>query len=137
MDPSRPLKTKGFETYTARVENRVPLPNWHQFYIRYKLVPSTTGHSGGSTGDAGQTAGVQFKYMIENNSGKTVTFRLPSGREYTLEPNETGSYHFTENPASAKIHVRGSERNYLLAEGYHRYLWMTKENLVGLDFAGR
>lgn len=31
------------EANTERVEKKIPLPNWHQFYIRYQLVPSGGG----------------------------------------------------------------------------------------------
>jgi hypothetical protein len=126
--------TWGFEAYTERVEKKVPLPNWHQFYIRYKLVPEGNG---GGDGGAVSPAQVQFHYTIRNDSGRTVNFRLPSGRDYTLAPGQTGSYRFTGNPAAAKVLVHTTGRTYTLAEGNHRFWWMTKDNQIGLDVAGR
>jgi hypothetical protein len=142
-----PLKTKGFETYMARVEKKVPLPNWHQFYLRYKLVPAVASGGGSTGGGAGSGGGsgigapaaaqVTFQYTIRNDAGRAVTFRLPSGKEYTLSPSQTGSYKFVGNPAAASMQVYSSGRTYKLAAGAHRLWWMAQENRVGLDIAGQ
>lgn len=42
--------------------------------------------------NATRPSGKQIFYTIRNDSGKTVTFRLPSGRDYSLRPGQTGSY---------------------------------------------
>src|SRR5262249_51974177 len=69
------------EVYTERVEKRIPLPNWNQFYIRYKLVragkPSQHGQPTGGQGRP-EDARVQIRYTITNSTRKTVAFRLPS-----------------------------------------------------------
>lgn len=74
----------------------------------------------GSAGGAGSggSSQVRFRYTIRNEAGRTVRFRLPSGRWYTLRPRQTGSYRYTGLRSSAKAYIPNSKSGtYLLSAG--------------------
>ena len=66
------------EVYTARVEKKVPLPNWNQFYLRYKLVPVASGGSASSSSPPSSAGGHPSvgRLLINNNYSGDVTIRL-------------------------------------------------------------
>lgn len=59
-----------------------------------------------------------FQYTIRNDTATDVTFQLPSGREYTLRPGESGKYKFTGKPSRAIASIPNSKSGtYFLTEG--------------------
>ncbi len=122
------------EVYTARVEKQIPLPNWHQFYLRYQLVSGNT-NSGGSSNNPPTTSNSnsRINYSLWNDTRSTVKFRLPSGRTYSLGAGQRGSYYFTGSTSNFKIHVLNTGKTYTLAGGRHKFWWMRTENRVAFD----
>lgn len=121
------------EVYTERVEKKVPLPNWHQFYLRYQLVPSGGGGSSGGGGGNVAKDPVQLRYTIWNDTKQAVQFRLPTGKVYTLQPEARGSYHNTGPASAMRIHVLASGKTYALRNGDHKFWWIARENRIGFD----
>lgn len=67
------------EFYTERVEKRIPLPNWHQFHIRYKL--------GGGNVNVPTPGPTVIRYTITNNTRDVVTLLAkPTGSTTRLAP---------------------------------------------------
>lgn len=123
-----------FEAFTERVERKTNLPNWHQFYVRYKLVPSGPGDSGPGKPPANDTV-VKVKYTIKNESDKTVRFSMkPSGKSYTLAAGKlfTGTSNEVNGKAPSMT-LADSNKTYKLTAGNHRFWWMAKEKRVGFD----
>ena len=117
------------ETYFVRVERRTNLPNWHQFYIRYKLVESKPADNGGG----GQV--VKIEYTIKNNSGRVVRFQMqPSGKSYTLDAGKTfsGTSHEIDGTAPT-ITLSDSNHTYKLTVGNHKFWWMSDKTRIGFD----
>ncbi len=111
----RKSKASGILLYTFKV------------YAPEGYNPNGGGKAGGSD------RVVKIEYTIKNDSGRTVSFRLPTGKEYTLRNGEQGSYKNTGEPGSFKILILSSGREYTLTSGNHKLWWMSKENRVGFD----
>ncbi len=113
-----PLKTKGFEPYMERVEKKVALPNWHQFYLRYQLAEDRFVGPARDGGDRDQGPG-SYQIALRNNTGRplqvSVRYQASSGKW------DTRSYHLA-NGANFEIDVQTRNRViYFRAEG-HNYL---------------
>ena len=67
--------TWSVESYTERVERKVNLPNWHQFYIRYQLIPG-----GQTTGGGG--------LIVGSSDGSTTSFVQAVGSVWTYANGE-------------------------------------------------
>ncbi|MBF0344044.1 MAG: hypothetical protein HQL06_07420 [Nitrospirae bacterium] len=67
--------TWGVCTTTERVEKTINLPNWHQFYIRYKLIGRPRGGGGGGNGGGGNT-GNPLTWTIKNATGQQIWYRF-------------------------------------------------------------
>lgn len=89
--------------------------------------------NGNSTVRPQATASTQIQYTLQNDSGRTVKFRLPSGETYSLEPGKRGSYKNTGAPDKLTIQVINSGKTYRLRDGNHRFWFMKKENQIGFD----
>jgi hypothetical protein len=97
----------GFEM--VEVENKIPLPNWHQFYIRYKLVgvPGTGPSKIVVTFTNDAPYGVDF---FVNGSG-------PLSRPLRLERGQSGTF------------------NLVLASGFSPYVRIRQPNGSYQDFS--
>lgn len=72
-----------------KIENKIPLPNWHQFYIRYKLVENRPAGSGNAGGNPATPERI-ITYTIKNNTSGPITLEFfPSGTKSRLEPGRT------------------------------------------------
>lgn len=81
------------------------------------------------TNGGGHTS-APIRYTIKNDVNRPVMFQLPSGRQYTLFVDETGTY---TNPGAGYIVIPGSNRGrYLLKSGRHR-IWMMDNGKLGFD----
>jgi hypothetical protein len=74
----------------------------------------------------------RINYTIYNDTQRTIRFRLPSGKSYSLQPRETGRYYYTGNPNDMKLYVYETGKQYQLRGGDHKFWWM-KEGRVGFD----
>lgn len=85
--------TWGVEAYTERVEKKINLPNWHQFYIRYQLAPGNQSSTSSTTGGSG-AADQMIKYTLKNKTKGPVTVSyIPSGNSTRLAPGQTTTAH--------------------------------------------
>ena len=73
----------------------------------------------------------RIEYSIWNDTGRTVRFRLPSGRNYRLGPGERGRYHNTGT--NLQILVHNSGRRYTLRSGAHKFWWNRRAGRIGFD----
>lgn len=124
--PVNPFTGKRTWTYGYRPKfktKRVPLPNHHQPYVAFRLYPSISPQPTPSTG--------WIRYTIKNSSNRTVRFRLPSGRVYSLAPGRSGSYR--NRNANPTIKVLNTGRVYRLSGGRHKFFWMKNRNRIGFD----
>jgi hypothetical protein len=99
--------------------------------VRASAGGSNGGGSNGSGGNASSTA--KIKYTIWNDSGRSVTFRLPSGKTYTLEHGQRGSYENTVGSDALKIHIASTGKTYRLESGNHKFWWKRDESRVAFD----
>jgi len=88
--------------YTERVEKEIPLPNWHQFYIRYKLLRANNNPPQGG----GQGLGNRFVtrcgsvlervggdvYELRFDSGELARYRHVGGQVFVLAQPGSGPY---------------------------------------------
>ena len=74
-----------------------------------------------------------IRYTIVNDSGRTVRFRLPSGKRYELSSGQRGSYENTVRYNDRLIFVYNTRRTYRLKSGDHKFWWNRMENRVGFD----
>ncbi len=138
-EPITGIKTKVPVAYTERVEKRANLPNWHQFYVRYKLVPvggaGPKPAGGGGGGGGSEPRVVKVDYKIKNESGRAVRFEMqPSGRGYTLDAGKTFTGTSSEvNGKAPSIKLLDSGRTFKLTAGTHKFWWMTNEKRIGFD----
>ncbi|MDM4019332.1 hypothetical protein [Roseiconus lacunae] len=99
-----------------KVEHKIPLPNWHQFYIRYQLVSSGGGGSGGAR---------EYKIWIENPTHNRVYYKL-NGDSFHVEPNKT-KWHSRRGNSSFNVEFDQSfssgyqRRGYSLTAGSRNY----------------
>ncbi|MEX2168348.1 MAG: hypothetical protein WD851_03485 [Pirellulales bacterium] len=121
------------EFYTERVEKRVSLPNWHQFYIRYKLAANnqSLGGNSGTSGEGSPTG--RIDYTLWNDTKEVVRFRLPTGKVYSLNPGEREKYYNTGNPDTLRIHVLNTDGKYRLENGNHKFWWKKDERRIAFD----
>lgn len=116
------------EAYFERVERRDNLPNWHQFYVRYKFIENRPTDN--STGTV-----VKIKYTIKNDSGRVVRFQMkPSGKSYALDPGRvfSGTSHEIGGRAPT-VTLSDSDRTFRLTAGNHKFWWMNSERRIGFD----
>ena len=119
-----------------KIENKIPLPNWHQFYVRYKIEErKDAGSATGKTMPGDRKA--EIKYTIKNDSGRLVRFQMqPSGKSYALESGRTFSgTSFEVNGKAPTIKLTDSGRTYKLTSGSHKFWWMSNERRVGFASA--
>ncbi len=104
------------------------------FCARACEINSPSG--GSSTGNASSQHPklYDFKYTIRNTTKVNVKFRLPSGKVYTLRPNQKRNYFIKKILyKKPKIYVLTTGRRYTLKPGNHKFWWNKKANRVGLD----
>ena len=88
-------------------------------------TPSSTGGTASSI--------AKIKYTLWNDSGRTVKFRLPTGKTYSLDPGQKGSYQNTDSPEKLKIYVFSTDKTYRLEDGNHKFWWKKDEGRVAFD----
>jgi hypothetical protein len=71
--------------YTERVEKKIPLPNWHQFYIRYKINTDQIPGPGPRPGPA-----PEHKVWIYNQTNNPINYQITAAgggmENFTLQP---------------------------------------------------
>lgn len=75
----------------------------------------------------------EIRYSIWNDTDDRVTFRLPSGRTYTLEPGDTKSRTSRAVGDKLKLHVENTDKNYALMNGKHKFFWSRSKNRIGFN----
>jgi uncharacterized membrane protein YgcG len=139
-DPITGIKTYVPEFYTERVEKRVPLPNWHQFYIRYQLIASgdsSSGSSGGVSGGHGNTNGggnggggngssaagaSRLSWSGSSNLGSTTLKR--EGQEWVEYQNGRAGARFREQSRDANfVYLYDGSRQLWVALSSTQMLW--------------
>jgi len=113
------------ESYMHRVEKKVPLPNWHQFYIRYQLVPSTSSSR-------------EYKIWIENPTSNRIHYKI-NGSKFYVDKGRS-RWHSRKGNSSFNVEFDSSfssgyqRRGYRLTAGSRNYF---KKVGNGLDLYKR
>lgn len=88
------------ETYIEQVERQIPLPNWHQFYIRYRLLPSGGGGGGGA----------ETRVWIYNQTQNPIYYQIARGggqfEQFCVQPNHHYWHSTTANPPNPSSTAR-------------------------------
>lgn len=84
--------------------------------------------NGGSAASNAKTTSI--RHTVWNSTKKTVRFRLPTGKQYSLAPGKTGRYRNTGK--NLKIQVLNTGKTYRLTSGKHKF-WTMKNRRIGFD----
>ena len=119
------------EYYTERVEKRTNLPNWHQFYVRYKL----TINPGQPVQNPGQQTATHTRWSGQSGVGNT-TFQKEGS--IWVEYNPRAGARFTEQGRNGDtVYLYDSSRNMNLALDNSKMLWRIGNGQWNQMFTGR
>jgi hypothetical protein len=124
--------------YTARVEKKIPLPNWNQFYLRYRLVPVNNGGSGSASNGSLSGAPSPMRFDYVNSHGQHGAFVAGTdGTWYeTCDGHQLGRFRLKQR-VNGNVTLDGISRNIavlLPVHGSTGYYWMNDKWVPSADW---